>query len=116
MASSSGRRHWTYPHRHPGRPALAAETVELICQLARENPRWGYLRIVGEVRKLGITVSKTTVAAVLHRHGLPPAPRRDSPSWSELAPIRTPRSASSTSLMKPSLPALWIQPRAESGI
>ena len=77
------RRHWTYAHRHPGRPALAAETVELICQLARENPRWGYLRIVGEVRKLGITVSKTTVAAVLHRHDIPPAPRRDSPSWSE---------------------------------
>jgi len=48
--------------------------------LARENPRWGYLRIVGELRKLGITVSKTSVATVLGRHGLPPAPRRDGPT------------------------------------
>ncbi len=77
------RRHWTYPHRRPGRPALTAETVELICRLARENPRWGYLRIVGELRKLGVTVSKTSVATVLRHHGLPPAPRRHGPTWSE---------------------------------
>lgn len=77
------RRRWTYPHRRPGRPALPAETVELICRLARENPRWGYLRIVGELRKLGFTVSKTSVATVLRRHGLPPAPRRVGPTWSQ---------------------------------
>src|SRR5947209_10435316 len=67
------RRRWTYPHRHVGRPSLPAETAELIVRLARENPRWGYLRIVGELRKLGVTVSKTSVAAVLRRHRLPPA-------------------------------------------
>jgi hypothetical protein len=39
---------------------LADETVELIRRLARENPRWGYLRIVGELRKLGVAVSKTS--------------------------------------------------------
>ena len=66
------RRRWTYPHRRPGRPALRAETVELICRLARENPRWGYLRIVGEPQKVGIAVSKGSVANVLRRHGLPP--------------------------------------------
>ena len=77
------KRHWTYPHRRPGRPALAEETVELICRLARENPRWGYLRIVGELRKLGVTVSKGSVAAVLRRHGLSPCPRRQGSSWSE---------------------------------
>lgn len=77
------RRHWTYPHRQPGRPVLPAEIVELICRLARENPRWGYLRIVGELAKLGVTVSKTSVATVLGRHGLPPAPRRLGPTWSE---------------------------------
>ncbi len=77
------RRRWTFPHRRPGRPALPNETMELICRLARENPRWGYLRIVGELKKLGVTVSKTSVATVLRRHGLPPAPRREGPTWSE---------------------------------
>jgi Homeodomain-like domain len=65
------KRHWTYPSRRPGRPSLPDETVELICRLARENPRWGYLRIVGELKKLDIAVSKGTVAAVLRRHSLP---------------------------------------------
>jgi transposase InsO family protein len=77
------RRHWTYPHRRAGRPALPQETVGLIVHLARENPRWGYLRIVGELKKLGVTVSKTSVAAVLRRHHLPPAPRRAGPTWSQ---------------------------------
>jgi hypothetical protein len=35
------RRRWTFPHRRPGRPALPKETMELLCRLARENPRWG---------------------------------------------------------------------------
>jgi putative transposase len=77
------RRRWTYPRRQVGRPSLPADTVELIVRLARENPRWGYLRIVGELKKLGITVSKTSVAAVLRRHRLPPAPRRSGPTWSQ---------------------------------
>jgi transposase InsO family protein len=62
---------------------LAGETVELICRLARENPRWGYLRIVGELKKLGVPVSKTSVAAVLRRQGFRPAPRRAGPTWSQ---------------------------------
>ena len=77
------RRHWTYPHRRLGRPSLANETVELICRLARENPRWGYLRIAGELKKLGVAVSKTSVAAVLRRNGLRPAPSRAGPTWSQ---------------------------------
>ncbi len=77
------RRRWTYPHRKPGRPVLSQETVELIIRLTRENPRWGYLRIVGELKKLGVAVSKTSVAAVLRRHRLQPAPRRLGPTWSE---------------------------------
>jgi transposase InsO family protein len=77
------RRHWTYPHRRPGRPALPQGTVELIVRLAQENPRWGYLRIVGELKKLGVIASKTSVANVLRRHHLPHAPRRSGPSWSE---------------------------------
>jgi transposase InsO family protein len=77
------RKRWTYPHRRQGRPTLPEETVNLILRLARENPRWGYLRIVGELKKLGITVSKTSVATVLRRHGLPPAPRREGPNWTQ---------------------------------
>jgi putative transposase len=77
------RRRWTYPHRHGVRPPLPEETVELILRLARENSRWGHLRIVGELKKLGVTVSKGSVANVLRRHRLPPAPRRAGPSWTE---------------------------------
>jgi putative transposase len=77
------RRRWTYPHRRPGRPALPASTTELICRLARENPRWGYLRIVGEPKRLGITVSNGSVANVLRPYGLPPAPKRQGPTWAE---------------------------------
>jgi transposase len=77
------RGRWTYPHRWPGRPVLAEQTVELICRLARENPRWGYLRIVGELKKLGVCVSKTSVGTVLRCHGLPPAPRRQGPTWTQ---------------------------------
>jgi hypothetical protein len=77
------RKQWTYPHRRPGRPALPEETVELVCRLARENPRWGYLRIVGELKKLGVAASKTAVASVLCSHGFLPAPRRAGPTWTE---------------------------------
>ena len=69
--------------RRPGRPPLAAETRGLIRRLAWENPRWGYVRIQGELLKLGISVSATTIATVLRSSGLGPAPRRIGPSWSE---------------------------------
>jgi hypothetical protein len=74
-------RHWTYPHLRPGRPPLGTEVRELILRLARENSNWGYVRIVGELRKLGITVSATLVRNVLARSGVPPAPQRDQLSW-----------------------------------
>jgi putative transposase len=82
------RRRWTYSHRRPGRPPLPEKTIELIVRLSRENPRWGYLRIVGELKKLGITVSKGSVANVLKRHGLPPAPRRTGPTWAEFLHVQ----------------------------
>jgi hypothetical protein len=53
----------------------------LIVRLARENSSWGYVRIVGELRKLGIDLSATLVRSVLADAGLPPAPQRDRHSW-----------------------------------
>ena len=79
-------RSWTYP-RH-GQPApnaldLDDEVVALVVRLAQENPRWGYLRIVGECRKLGVPISATSVRNVLRHHRLRPAPRTSGPSWTE---------------------------------
>jgi putative transposase len=74
-------RHWTYPHRPPGRPPIDPELEVLIVRLARENPRWGYQRIQGELAGLGISVSVTTVRTVMIRHHLDPAPRRDTTTW-----------------------------------
>ena len=76
------RRKWTRPHRPRGRPALDPEVRELILRLGRENSRWGYMRIRGELLKLGVKVSATTIATVLRRAGLGPAPRRG-PTWSQ---------------------------------
>jgi putative transposase len=53
----------------------------LVLRLARENPAWGYRRIVGELRGLGVAVSASSVRSILIRHGLPPAPERDSAGW-----------------------------------
>jgi hypothetical protein len=77
------RRKWTYRHKRTGRPSIDPEIYALVCRMARENPRWGYIRIQGECRKLGIRVGATTVKRILDREGLGPAPRRDGPSWSE---------------------------------
>jgi transposase InsO family protein len=74
-------RRWTYPCRSPGRPPISREVWELVLRLARENPSWGYLRIVGELRKLGVAISATSVRNILARAGLPPAPQRDRQSW-----------------------------------
>jgi len=72
---------WTYPHRGTGRPPLDQELQQLIVRLARENPRWGYQRIKGELQRLGIRVSATAIRTTLRRHGLDPAPRRTATTW-----------------------------------
>ena len=65
------------------RPSIDARTRELVLRLARENPRWGYQRIAGELNKLGLAVSPSTVRRLLARAELGPAPRRSGPSWRE---------------------------------
>ncbi len=74
------KRRWTFDSGRPGRPALDRDLVALVVRLARENPRWGHRRIVGELAKLGISVSETSVRNVLKAHGIAPAPRRSGPS------------------------------------
>lgn len=77
------RRQWTQSRRGPGRPPVEQRVRELVLRLARENPRWGYPRIAGELLKLGLTVSPSTVRRILRAAGLEPAPRRIGPSWQQ---------------------------------
>ncbi len=58
------QRYWTWKSRRsvsPGRPRIPKEIREPIRRLAGENPRWGSVRILGELRKLGYDVSAQTV-------------------------------------------------------
>jgi hypothetical protein len=74
-------RRWTHAHRKAGRPPLERSLRELILRLARENPHWGYKRIVGELKAVGLSVSATSVRKVLFAAGLRPAPERGHSSW-----------------------------------
>src|SRR6266498_3381253 len=74
-------RRWTYAHRPPGRPPLESSLRALILRLGHENPHWGYKRIVGELKGLGISVSATSVRKVLLEGGMQPAPERSQSSW-----------------------------------
>ena len=65
----------------PGPPRVDDRVRQLVLRLARENPRWGYPRIAGELLKLGMRVSPSTVRRLLHGAGLQPAPRRKGASW-----------------------------------
>jgi len=78
------RKKWTYRTTgQPGRPPVDADVRDLAVRLGRENPRWGYQRIRGELLKLGVRISATTVRTILLRAGLDPAPRRAGPTWTE---------------------------------
>jgi putative transposase len=57
-----------------GRPAVPREVRDLIRDMSRANPLWGSPRIVGELRKLGIDVAKSTVEKYRVRPRKPPSP------------------------------------------
>jgi putative transposase len=73
-------RRWTYSSLI-GRPPVGGEIRELVLRLARENPRWGYQRIAGEINGLGLKVSATTVRKILREDGMGPAGERSGLSW-----------------------------------
>jgi len=76
------RRKWTFRHKKAGRPPLDPALVLFIIQMGKANPRWGAVRIKGELKGLGYVVGVTTIRMILRRSGVGPAPRRG-PSWTE---------------------------------
>jgi hypothetical protein len=70
------RDHWRHLSQRdqPGRPALAKEMRDLIRTMWQANPTWGAPRIVGELRKLGIEVAKSTVEKYRVQRQKPPSP------------------------------------------
>jgi putative transposase len=79
------RRKWTRQAARPGRPRTRSELEGLVLRLARENPNWGYGKIQGELQKLGFSLAQQTIASLLRRHDIQPAPQRaGSPSWQQL--------------------------------
>jgi putative transposase len=75
------KRHWTTPHRPPGRPSIPPELRRLILRMAADNPTWGYRRIHGELIRLGHKLAPSTVWLLLNRAGIDPAPRRSGLTW-----------------------------------
>jgi transposase InsO family protein len=71
-------------YRNPGRPKTVAEISDLVVRMAEENRTWGYWRIQGAIANLGHVLARTTIANILKRHGIEPAPDRNrQTTWKE---------------------------------
>src|SRR3989442_2849309 len=67
-----------------GRPGTAAQIAALVTRMARENRGWGYRRIQGALANLGHLLAYNTIADILRRHGIEPAPERSrKTTWKE---------------------------------
>ncbi|MDP3583133.1 MAG: integrase, partial [Ignavibacteria bacterium] len=53
--------YWTWKSRRKGRPRIDTEIIQLIKQMAENNPLWGVPHIHGEILKLGFNISESTV-------------------------------------------------------
>ena len=74
-------RKWTYRQKPIGRPATEDQVRRLVIEMKTKNRRWGARRIVGELRKLGNVISKSTVLNILKESGFPDRSRRRDESW-----------------------------------
>ena len=72
---------WTFKNVPSPRAVARHQVRALVMRMAKENPSWGYERIVGEVKILGHRISSSNVARVLRENGIRPASDRPS-SWS----------------------------------
>jgi putative transposase len=63
-------------YRTPGRPRTAKEVAALVLRMAEENRGWGYRRIQGALANVGHMLARNTIANILKRHGIEPAPER----------------------------------------
>jgi putative transposase len=71
-------------HRGPGRPRTAGVIEAVVVRMAEENREWGYRRIQGALSNLGHEIARSTIAEILERHGIEPAPeRRRKTTWKE---------------------------------
>ena len=61
-------------HKPAGRPRTPLAVRNLVTRLAKENLRWGYRRIFGEMKKLGIRIGVTTIREILKVEGHFPEP------------------------------------------
>ena len=70
--------------RGPGRPRIAGQIETWVLRMAEENRAWGYGRIQGALSNLGHEVARSTIAGILKRHGIEPAPERSrKTTWKE---------------------------------
>jgi putative transposase len=64
---------WAWESRRRGRPRIQPNVRARIREMSQANPLWGAPRIHGELLKLGIDVSQTTVATYMIRRRRPPS-------------------------------------------
>ena len=71
-------------NRRPGRPRTAGANEAFVVRMAEDNRDWGYRRIQGALSNLGHEIARSTIAEILERHGIEPAPERSrKTTWKE---------------------------------
>jgi len=84
-------RKWDYSKKRCGRPETNDKLKMLVTEIKTENPRWGYLKIKGELKKLGIKLSKGSIANILKNSGFEPIRTDLGPTWLEFLRLQSPR-------------------------